>query len=196
MALINRIIGGALVGLMMLFAMGGAEAAEINFTSQDAGSFVSTDIDTDGDGSTAIISTTAGQSNVGAINQQMVIEVGATPTPNPACGAGQAGFPLVQATSVTSIRTQAADQDGVTPPSTNALLEARSVSGVICGSDDLATSTYVLQMMITGGTGQFAGATGTLTVQGESKFLLLDTVGTPFGSMSNTVAGTVTTVGN
>ena len=196
MALIHRIIGGTLVGLMILFAMGRADAAELDFISQDAGSFVSTDIDTDGDGGTAIIATTAGQSNLGAINQQMVIEVGAIPAPNPACGAGQGAFPLVQATGVTSIKRIAENQDSAPLPSTNELLESRAISGVICGSDDLPTITYTLQMMITGGTGRFAGATGTLTVQGESKFLILDTVGTPFGSMRNAAAGTVTTVGN
>ncbi len=200
MNITKRIASGALMGLMILFAFVRAEAADIAFTAQDAGSFVSAGIDTNDDDALAVIATTAGASSLGAINQQVLIEFSDEIITNPSCGVGQVAVPLVQAVSVTRISSAGPppvmSQTGVLPLPASDLIEAASVSGVLCRDSVLPTFRYTMQMTITGGTGMFTGATGSFEVVGMGRFLVNDPDELTFGSVSNTVNGTVMTTSN
>lgn len=196
MNITTRIASGALLGLIVLFAAAWAEAADLAFTAQDAGSFVSTGIDANEDGEFAVIATTAGDSSLGAIDQQILIEFSDETITVPACGAEQTAVTLVQATSVTRVASAEpppAMGDGVTPLPASDLIEASAASGVLCVDPVLPTFSYTIEMAITGGPGQFTGATGSFQITGMGKFLVSDPSALTFGSVSNTITGTVTT---
>jgi hypothetical protein len=148
---------------MLTGVIGIANARTLHFHCTFAHSFtngVETNIDTDGDGQSAVLQQGIGNCSFARFLVQDETELTA-PVPNTTCPAGTLEHHLVQGHSVFTEET-GADQ-----------LFWQATSVTVCldpSSSDLLLSDSG-HGVFTGGTGKFAGATGTLDFQGVGKHL-------------------------
>jgi hypothetical protein len=174
---------GLACSFVIVLASSKAEARDIRIQGDWAGTGLTTRIDLNNDGGPADWATWVEKSNLGQSSAQAVIEGSAPVSPTGACPADQVESGLVGGSIVnTFLHTR--DQLFIQP-----------TSRVLCF--DLATGTLSAQTIatITGGTGKFAGATGSLDYRFTGRVLLPDfdpASNQVFASFTGTVEGTLT----
>ena len=139
---------------------------ELRYHDETSGTTVSTVVDTNGDGVTGGITTLKGRSSRGPVTITAFAEFNpfaAAPSAN--CPAGTLDFPMVESTLV--YRFVGGD-----------LLFLRVIDAAFCM--DLATGVYEFRnsSIILGGTGRYAGATGTIDAKGQGSSMSFDPTGT------------------
>jgi hypothetical protein len=169
--------------------VGTANAKTQNITCNFAASFadgVETNIDTNSDGRSATLAQSINNCSFGRFFIQVETELVAV-TSNTTCKPGLLEEHLVQNHSVWT-EEKSSDQ-----------LFWSTTSLTFCvdlSSPDLPF-TYTGQATVTGGTGKFAGAAGTLNFQGAGKYLVFGFKGGPsgpfggFGQFTETESGTL-----
>ena len=171
---------------MLTGVVGTANAKTQHVNCTFAASFadgVETNIDTNSDGRSATLAQGINNCSFGRFLIQVETELVAV-TPNTTCQQGLLEEHLVQNHSVWTEETSA-DQ-----------LFWETTSFTICvdlSSSDLPFS-YTGQATVTGGTGKFAGTTGTVNLQGTGKYLAFgfkNTVFGGFGQLTETESGTL-----
>ena len=178
----QRFIIGAAIGCLLATDIGRVEAKEIPFKGDNAGTYLDTRIDLNNDGSPATWATWVEKSSLGQASVQAIIEQVPVSSPTGACPAGQLETALVGGSIVnTFLQTQ--DQLFIQPTSRVACIDP--VKGTISGH---TTAT------ITGGTGKFAGATGSVTYSFTASSLaaVFDPESNQgFGPFTGTIEGTL-----
>ena len=173
---------GLACSFVIALASGRAEARDTHIKGDNAGTFLSTRIDLNNDGDLALGGTWVEKSNLGQSSAQAVIEGVAVP-PTGACPADQVETALV-AGSVVNTFLHTRDQLFIQFTSRMACIDP--VTGVASG--------HVIAT-ITGGTGKFAGATGSVEYRFTGSTLLTDfdpASNQGFFSFAGTVSGTLT----
>lgn len=161
-----------------------AQTTTIPFTNNFAGSFVNGTVDTNDDGFASAVVTEFGQSEVIGLNAissrlEMSPVDPVEPCITPGGGGGTIAF-LVDGAQV--ITADGPDQIYV------------SLTGLSqCVPDDVAADpgfSYEGQGIITGGTGAYAGAAGTVSITGTGAYLVSDESGF-FGTSSGVMEGSL-----
>ncbi len=172
---------GAAIGCLLVAGIGRAEARDIPIKGDFAGTFLTARIDLNNDGRLAFGGTWVEKSNLGESSAQFVIEDVVVP-PTGACPAGQLETALV-AGSVVNTFLHTRDQ-----------LFTQTTSRILCFDFDTGVASAHAIATITGGTGKFAGATGSLDYRFTGVTLLADfdpASNQLFGSFTGTVEGTL-----
>ena len=172
---------GLACSFVIALASGRAEARDIPIKGDFAGTGLTARIDLNNDGRLADGGTWVEKSNLGQSSAQFVIE-GVPVPPTGACPAGQLETALV-AGSVVNTFLHTRDQ-----------LFIELTSRIFCV--DLVTFTFSAHTIatITGGTGKFAGATGSVDYRFTGVVFLADfdpASNQLFGSFTGTVEGTL-----
>jgi hypothetical protein len=157
----------------------GVEAKELKFHSKLSGSFTSTAIDTDEEGSKAVFTTLEGVGSFGRIAAQGVGE-----------WSNLQG--LVNCPAGTIIEAEIVTARGVLRAPDGDLLYSEFSSGTSC-TDPLGMTSYTTEGTFIGGTGRFTNATGTVKATGSVNTLVSDPQGNAFGSATAELTGTIIT---
>ena len=172
-----------------------AEARQLPLKGSYSGTFVNTQIDTNSDGGKAALYMVSQKSTLGAFTFQGVDEV--TFAGPATCPNGHAGLEF---TLLRSVNPAAPTNYVQRSESTGDLLFSEATSETICFDPSTDPSTGItglqfgsLTVKITGGTGRFAGATGTIAYEGTAKEFFNDAAGNYFGELSGTFTGTIIT---
>jgi hypothetical protein len=180
-------IGFVLSGTLILGspqADGRTTPSTISFS----GTFVSTQIDTNGDGQKATFQSmgtkgTGGSGTIQGVNE--IVFSGPTTCPN-----GNAGFGF---TLLRQLNPAAPAQFVSRVNSTGDLIFSEQTTVTLCFDPVTSISFFSTTNNITGGTGGFEGATGTSECEGTTKTLFDDGAGNQFGEQSGTCTATITT---
>lgn len=173
------------LALSVAWISGQAEAKAKSWKGKFSGSYISTEIDTNSDGSKASIGTLSGRSGLGDFTEQALGElafVEATTCPN-----GDPGllFALVSGTGHFVLRFDTGD-----------LVWGEISSETSCLDSTTGIFHFSGETVVTGGTGKFAGATGSGQFSGENRHLFVypsDITGRYFGEENGTFEGTIVT---
>ena len=171
---------GLACSFVIALASGRAEARDIRIKGDLAGTCLSTRIDLNNDGVPAGWSTWVEQSNLGQSSAQSVIEAVLVP-PTGACPAGHLETGVVAGGSAVNTFLHTRDQ-----------LFNQVTSRILC--IDLVTGAFSAHSLatITGGTGKFAGATGSIEYRFTGLTFLADPASNQsFGSFTGTIEGTL-----
>jgi len=146
-----------------------------------SGTFVNTQIDTNNDGRKASLGTRGMKGTFGPATGQAMLEY-ASPSPG-TCLNGHAGviLTLVPGTG----------HDVARLTSTGDLIIGEYTAGALCVDTSTGIQFFTLTEQVTGGTGRFAEATGSITITGTSMRLFADAAGNFFGASSGTYEGTL-----
>jgi hypothetical protein len=174
---------GLTCSFLIALTSGRAEARDIRIKGDLAGTFLTARIDLNNDGGLADWATWVEKSNLGTSSVQAIIEGSLPVPPSGACPAGQLETALVGGSIINTFLH------------TRDLLFIQPISRVLCV--DLATGVVSAHTIatITGGTGKFAGATGSVDYRFTASNALGDSdpaSNQGFGSFTGTVAGTLT----
>ncbi len=174
---------GLTFSFVIALASGSAEAGKIPWKGSFSGSFVNTQSDTNGDLQKGSLNTGGIKGTLGPATFQSVGEFvfsGSGTCPN-----GNAGsiFTLLPGTGHGVHRFD----------STGDLLITEVASETLCFDPSTEIQFFSGTDNITGGTGRFAEATGSITVSGTAKTLFEDAAGNFFGEFSGTFEGTLIT---
>jgi hypothetical protein len=152
----------------------------LSFRATYGGTFVKTPFDTDGDGAPANLNFLEGNSNLGQFSLQVLDKsVLAEPT---TCPNGHPGFAVTLVTGSSVFRFRR----------TGDLLFVRPTAQATCFDPSTGVSFFrEASGEVTGGTGRFANATGTLVGEGISQVLLRDPAGNYFAEQHGTITGTI-----
>jgi hypothetical protein len=167
----------------MAVATGRAEAKETPISGSVSGSFVNTQVDTNGDGLKGSLVIGAGDStSLGKFTAQSVSEV--VFSAEATCPNGNAGFELTLVPG-TGHFVHRLHRTGDLWFGTFTVTECFDpITGILFVSGTLT---------ITGGTGKYEGATGSGTFEGTGTALFEDAAGNFFGQFSQTISGTINT---
>jgi len=158
-----------------------AQAEErLSLKATFGGTIVKTQFDTNGDDAPANLNILEGNSNLGQFSLQ-VLDESAISEPT-TCPNGHAGFSviLVAGSSVFRFRR------------TGDLLFVQPTSETTCFDPSTGVSFFRDAIgQVTGGTGRFANATGTLVGEGMSQVLITDPAGNFFAEQHGTIEGTI-----
>ena len=178
----NRLAVGFAMVLLMVVASGRAEALELTLSGSLDGTFVSTPIDTNGDGTTATLGLGTLSTALGKFTVQNVAEF-LFPLAAPViCPTDNVEFPFLLNTGI------------ITSGLTGDQIFFEFFTGTLCFDPTTGIGTASGAGNITGGTGLFEGATGTLTGVTTVTHVLFDSAGNmAFGSRNGTAAGTLIT---
>jgi len=159
------IIGIALV-LLLAGTVGAAEVKTktkpVSCTfAASAADGVETHIDTNGDGQSALLAQGINNCSFGKFFIQVETEYTSPVTPNTTCPTGTEELHLVQNHSVWTEENTADQLFG----------EATSISLCLNATSADLPFSYTAKAILAGGTGRFAGATGSLDLQGSGKYL-------------------------
>jgi hypothetical protein len=175
----------SLVMISLLVTLGlattSAQAEEqLPFKATFGGTIVKTQFDTNGDGASANLNILEGNSNLGQFSLQVLDEsVLAGPE---TCPNGHPGFSVTLVTGSSVFRFRR----------TGDLLFVRPMSQTTCFDPSTGVSFFRDAIgEVTGGTGRFANATGTLVGEGMSQVLLTDPAGNFFAEQHGTIEGTI-----
>jgi hypothetical protein len=173
-------MGFALIAGLILTISIETQAKEIPYReNQDSGSFVDSTIDTNSDGATAVFGQSNGKSTLGPMAHHFVSESAALPLAvNISCPEGTLEFPLVRARSIRRFAT-------------GDMFFTESVSGASCVDPTAGTFTSHVRVNITGGTGRFAEATGSLDLKATGTFLVIDPAFRLFAAFAGEGSGTI-----
>jgi hypothetical protein len=176
----RNVLFGTALALLLCGAPGEAAGKEIRFRSEYSGSTV-TRQDSNDDGIKSALGILTCKSNLGRCTGQAVGEALATGTGQ--CPNGNAGLTYT-----------------LLPGSGHGFTRFDKTGDMIFSEVVEETACYDLTSgvlyksgtsRITGGTGRFAGATGTGTFQGEQWLLYIDAEGNAFAAQSGTGTGTI-----
>ena len=171
---------------MIALGSGRAEARDIKGRSTFAGTFLTARIDLNNDGNLASWSTAAVKSNLGRRTSQGVVERARVDLPTGKCPAGQLEFTLVAGRFVNTFTQKAKVKDQLFAELTSSTQCIDPATGAFSGND---TGTVI------GGTGKFAGATGSFEQSFTGFILLFDPdpeSKQSFGSFTGESTGTLT----
>jgi hypothetical protein len=178
----KRLAMGLALGLVIGAAIGRAEADTISFQFNASESFITSEIDTNGDGQNAGLGMgVAVDDELGKFTFQELSEFSLPVLPTGACPIGQAEFPLLLHRAFLN-HIETGDQ-----------LFSQITSGTLCSDSSTFTFSFSVAGIFTGGTGQFAGATGSFTANGSGAQAVF-TPGPPgrgFGRTTGTTSGTL-----
>jgi hypothetical protein len=158
-----------------------AQAEErLLFRATFSGTFVKTQFDTNGDGAPANLNFLEGESNLGQFSLQVLDEsVLAEPT---TCPNGHPGFSVTLVTGSAVFRFRG----------TGDLLFVQPTSQTTCFDPSTAVGFFRAAIgEISGGTGRFVNATGTVEGEGMSRILITDPAGNFFAEQHGTMEGTI-----
>ena len=172
---------GLAMGLVVAVALGRAEASKIPWSGTFSGSGISTNIDTNRDGSKAGWDTDVINSNLGRFSSQDVGEVLPPPSAPVTCPQGNLEFPYLLI-SVVSTHEETGDQ-----------LFSELVSGTFCFDTATGAFSFSFVLSVTGGTGQFAGATGSLEATATGVDVVVGPKGQFFSHSTGEFTGTIIT---
>lgn len=175
----KRIVISLAVALALLVSAG-TSYADPPYKDKASGSFLSTVIDTNGDGVPGVFGLLQGTSTFGSVTIHFFSEFDlASAAPSAVCPDGYLEAPVV--TSNTIYRYQNGD-----------LLFFETASEVFCGNPDTGEFQWYETLDVIGGTGRFTDANGTLEVTGGGIILISDASGvTSFGGVSLSAKGKV-----
>ncbi len=173
---------GLVCSCMIAFASGRADARDIRIRGDMAGTYLTARIDLNNDGGLADSATWVEKSNLGTSSVQAIIEGSLPVPPSGACPAGQLETALVGGSIINTFLH------------TRDLLFLQPTSRVLCF--DLATGVASAHTIatITGGTGKFAGATGSVDYRFTASAALGDSDPAStqaFGYFTGTIEGTL-----
>ena len=175
-------ISTALV-LMLTGVVGVANAKDqqIHWKTSFSGSVINTQSDTNGDGNKGGVSNTGFKGTLGSGTARVTSEF-AFSGPG-TCPNGNAGlnFTLLPGTGHGIFRFN----------STGDLLFTESSSGILCFDPSTTVQFFSGADDITGGTGRFAGAAGSITYSGTATTLFVDGAGNFFAELSGAIEGTI-----
>jgi hypothetical protein len=184
----NKTLLSIILVLTVLWWNAQAEAKEKKWKGTFSGSYVSTEVDTDGNGEKGSSGTLQGSSTFGAFSEQAIVEPNFTGGTDTTCPSGNSGreYSMVAGTGHFVVRFTNGD-----------LLWGELTSETWCF--DYVTSLYSFsgQFSVTGGTGKYQNATspspGQFSGQGKHLFVYppLDVTGRYFGEESGTFEGIV-----
>ena len=172
---------GLACSFVIALASGRAEARDIRIKGDMAGTFLTARIDLNNDGGLADWATWVEKSNLGQSSVQGVIE-GVLVPPSGACPAGQLETALVGGSIINTFLH------------TRDLLFIQPTSRVLCFDPATGVSSAHTVATITGGTGKFAGATGSVDYRFTASASLGDSdpaSNQGFGYFTGTVEGTI-----
>ena len=172
-----------MISLLVTFGLAttSAQAEErLSFKATFGGTFVKTQFDTNGDGAPANLNILEGNSNLGQFSLQVLDEsVLAGPE---TCPNGHPGFSVTLVTGSSVFRFRR----------TGDLLFIRPTSQTTCFDPSTGVGFFRDAIgQVTGGTGRFANATGTLVGEGMSQLLITDPAGNFFAEQHGTIEGTI-----
>lgn len=181
----SRLAIGVATALVMAVGIGRAQAKELPYKESFSGTFVSTEFDSNGDGVSGALELVEGKSTLGPFTLQGIGEFRNpnAPNPPPPCTLpnGESGFEVVPLPTPIVHRFQ----------SSGDLLFAELSSGSLCFALATTDQSFKVTATITGGTGRFADATGSIEVEGTAKVLGGDAAGHFFGAQSGKATGTI-----
>jgi hypothetical protein len=177
---VNRLALGLAMGLVMAVTIGSARAEERDFTQEFSGGFISTHIDTNGDGVKARFGVAAGKSGqLGTILFEIVTEL----------------LPLSSATTCPTgnLESEFVGGHGIIRENKKGslLFIEGGPGGNYCLDPATNTFTFSGSGDITGGTGEFEGATGSFEIEGTGTILVSDPTDNEFGSQVGKLTGTI-----
>jgi hypothetical protein len=183
----KRLLSATLV-LSLLWAGHQAEAKEKKWKGSFSGSYVSTEVDTDGNGEKGSVVLLHGKSTLGSFSEQVVVEPNFTGGTDTTCPSGNPGrqYSMVAETGHFVVRF---DNEG--------LLWGTLTSETWCFDYTTNLFSFSGQFSVTGGTGKYEGATSVSpgNFNGEGKHLfqypLADVTGRYFGEESGAFEGLV-----
>ena len=172
-----------MISLLVTFGLTttSAQAEEqLSFRATFGGTIVKTQFDTNSDGAPANLNILEGNSNLGQFGLQVLDEsVLAGPE---TCPNGHPGFSVTLVTGSSVFRFRR----------TGDLLFVRPTSQTTCFDPSTGVSFFRDAIgQVTGGTGQFANATGIIEGEGTAQVLLADQAGHAFGAQYGTITGTI-----
>lgn len=176
----------ATLALSLLWMSNQAEAKEKKFKGTFSGSYISTEVDTDGNGEKGSVVTLRGTSTLGSFSEQAVVESNFTGGTDTTCPSGNPGREYSMAPGTGHFVNRFDNGD---------LLWGEIPSETFCYDAVTTMYSFIGQFVVTGGTGKYQGATGSGTFNGTAKHLFLypaDTTGRYFGEETGTFDGTVT----
>jgi len=178
----KRVAIGLVLGFVMAVTIGRAEALKIPYNGTYSGSFLdnNTQIDTNGDGVKATSFTYAANTNLGRVTGQAVFETSSLPAPV-TCPEGNLEY------------TVALDLPIERFPNGD-LLFYETPALTLCFDPNTGTFSISYTTTIIGGTGKFAGATGSIEGNSPGGYLFYDPVsGQGFGYFTGEFTGTIIT---
>ncbi len=184
----NSLAVGLTCSFVIALGIGKADAGKIPSKGTFSGTFVNTQIDTDGNGEKAGFSSVGVKGTLGSSTLQGVNEFvfsGPATCPN-----GNAGFEF---TLLRPLLPAAPAQFVQRFDSTGDLLFIVETSATICFDPITQIQFFSGTTENIGGTGRFEGATGTGEFSGTAKTLFEDAAGNFFGEQSGTFTGTIIT---
>jgi hypothetical protein len=173
------LMGILIIGLSLPPALAQAED-HLPFKATFSGILISTQFDTNGDGAPANYSTQEGQSNLGPFSLQVLDE--SVRAESTICPNGHEGYFLTLITGSSVFRFRR----------TGDLLFVRPTAQITCF--DPSTGEIFFHGAtgdITGGTGQFTNARGTLEGEGGGRIFIADPQGHVFGEQHGTITGEI-----
>jgi len=179
---LNRLAVGFAIGLVMAaVAISRADDKEFLIEGTLSGSSITAEIDTNGDGLRASLTTGILVSTRGRFTFQSLTELRPPISPTGACPSGDLELPILLNRAVNN------DQK------TGDQLFPRVTSGAVCVNPTTGILSASEAGIFTGGTGQFAGATGSFTVNITGS-TLVSSSGRSFANVTGTLTGTLITV--
>ena len=179
---------GLMVSCMFALGNGKAEARQLTLRGSFSGTYVNTQIDTNGDDQKGAFHSVGAKGTLGSSTIQGVNEF--TFSGPATCPNGNTGFGF---TLLRSLNPAAPSNFVQRFESTGDLLFSEQTAGTICFDPATSIQFFSVTSTITGGTGRFEGATGTGEGSGTAKTLFEDAAGNFFGEQSGTFTVTITT---
>jgi hypothetical protein len=175
---------GIVLILGLACAMGQAEAREKPWKSKYSGSYVSTEIDTNGDEIKGAVGTFAGKGSEGSFTEQAIAEWSFDGETN--CNNGNPGWQYTFVPGSGHFVVRYANGD---------LLWGQVLSGISCVDPATGIASFSVAFSFTRGTGKFAEVEGSGTCAGTAKHLFvhppLELTGHYFGEESGNCQGTI-----
>ena len=180
---IQSVALGFALGLIGTSFLGQAEAKEIKWKASASGTFVNTEVDTNGDGGKAGLSTFSGKGSLGSFTAQALQEfvfTGECVSPD-----GNAGVQL-------EVLPGGPQTFSVRFDSTGDLLHGTVISQTTCIDLTTGIQSFTSTSVLDGGTGRFEGASGGGEATGTGLGTFDDGAGNFFGNFTETFEAKIT----
>lgn len=177
----RRLVIGLAIALGLSDVARNVTAGEQQLSGSFGGSSVSTALDTNGDGMTAVLSIGQGKTSLGSTTFQTVGESAARLPAASTCPSGNQEFPLLMAYGVVQFEDS------------GDLLFTHWSAGVTCFDPTTTIFTTRAKGAFEGGTGRYAKATGSFETTTTGKPLVADRAMHEFDYLTGQVTGTIIT---
>lgn len=185
---LRHLTRGATLILLLSLVVGPVEARELQYRERSAGTLSDSNLDTDGDGSTATQLELSGKSRFGRFLGQSRVEYGPNPLapPNQCPQVDRDGNPELQ------LEFEFVAGFGVKTFDRGDQLIQLPTSSLLCVNPANGVGFFQNTGIFVGGTGRFAGASGSFETEGTISTLLLNADGTPgFGIVNFSLEGPI-----